>query len=688
MASENDRAHEKSPVTRMQPFGEIIKTPGGEASKISMPVVPITVEKTSMEDNERTRKTRELEEGAAVKEYEAFKKFQMAPEKYKETKKKKEMAVDEQLSSSSEDERRRRKMSRKKKGKTILTSEESEEETFKKRRTKKKDVESLEESEEERPKRRKKKKVIESSEESDKGQWKRIKIPKHMGVAKSQKRREHPLTPEAREARRYNKEFEKLNFRSPFTDDINETPVPKGLKGPRIKMYDGTGDPDDHVSNFQWAIKMIPMNAKLWSLYFAETLDGSARLKNSEDFYDCEVEAVKEVTQVGCLSIALGVSCSCCCLLLLLLIFVNCYSTKTEFELTNNSQQVTHLLSIPMTPNAANMCATCLLSKVDITERLQNHITIVHCPECESYLQPPRTWIKTQLESKQLLTFCLKRLTSLNELRLTHAEFVWTEPHSKRIKVRLKVQKEVLNGVVLEQTHVVNYTVHDRICQSCSRVHANPDQWVAVVQLRQQVAHRRTFFYLEQLILKHDAALKAIRIKQINHGIDFFFANRSHAWKFLVEYVVLDVKLIPEVNGGGSKYSMAEVEVARVSDFGKNDRAFLVRSHLGGVLKPGDFALGYDLQAANINDMELEKYKCGVIPEVVLVKKREERRKKKKMNVKIDGDKMIMKDEYEKCCRDLEENLNINEENSGFVPLEKLVAGIRLSDQDEEMIRG
>lgn len=69
----------------------------------------------------------------------------------------------------------------------------------------------------------------------------------------------------------------KVRFRSPFTDDINLTPVPKGLKGPRIKMYDGTEDPDDHVSNFHWAIKMIPMDEKLWSLYFAGTLDGSAR---------------------------------------------------------------------------------------------------------------------------------------------------------------------------------------------------------------------------------------------------------------------------------------------------------------------------------------------------------------------------------------------------------------------------
>lgn len=46
------------------------------------------------------------------------------------------------------------------------------------------------------------------------------------------------------------------------------------LKGPIVKPYEGIGDPDAHVSNFQWAIKMIPMNPKLWSLYFAGALDG------------------------------------------------------------------------------------------------------------------------------------------------------------------------------------------------------------------------------------------------------------------------------------------------------------------------------------------------------------------------------------------------------------------------------
>ncbi|KAJ0586193.1 putative ribosomal export protein Nmd3 [Helianthus annuus] len=481
---------------------------------------------------------------------------------------------------------------------------------------------------------------------------------------------------------------------------------------------------------------------------------------------------------------------------------------------------------ILMAPNAANMCVKCLRSEVDITEGLQKHVIIIHCPECDCYLQPPRTWLKAQVESKELLTFCVKRLKNLNKVRLIHAEFIWTEPHSKRIKVKLRVQREVLNGAVLEQAYMVEYVVHDQMCESCSRVQANPDQWVAAVQLRQHMSHRRTFFYLEQLILKHDAAVRAIRIKQMDRGIDFFFANRSHAVKFvefiqkvvpvksrndkqlvsqdtksnnynykytfsveicpicredlvclppklatslgnlgplvictkisnsialldpltlrhcfldaeqywrasftsllsskqLVEYVVLDVDPISsEVNVGGSKYVMADAQVARVSDFGKNDTMFMVRTHLGHLLNAGDYALGYDLHAANSNDMEIDKYKGLVMPEVILVKKSyEETRQKKRgkprawklksLPIEVDAsdtrgraDEEKMNKEYEQFLRDLEEqpelrfNISLyrnkeyqpsemasvtDGEDVPSVPLEELLDDLKLSDEE------
>lgn len=482
---------------------------------------------------------------------------------------------------------------------------------------------------------------------------------------------------------------------------------------------------------------------------------------------------------------------------------------------------------INMQPNAANMCVKCLRSEVDITEGLLKHQRLVHCPECDSYLQPPRTWIKAQLESKELLTFCLNRLKrnfASNKVRLIHAEFIWTEPHSKRIKVKVIVQKEVLNGAILEQSYPIEYVQEEHMCESCSRIQANPDQWVAAVQLRQHVTHRRTFFYLEQLILKHGAAASAIRIKQLDQGIDFFFSNRSHGVKFveflgkvapirsrhdkqlvshdpksnnynykytfsveispicredliclppkvavslgnlgplvictkvtnsialldpltlrhcfldadqywrasfkslltsrqLVEYIVLDVEAVSSQDIGGTRYVLADAQVARVSDFGKNDTIFSIRTHLGHLLNPGDHALGYDLYAANNNDIELDKYRGLVLPEAILVKKSyEEKRLKKRakprtwklksLDMEVDDrsrvDQEKTNSEYERFLQDLEENPDLrfnislyrnkeyqpsekasvtDGEDVPSVPLEELMADLDLSEEEDE----
>lgn len=61
--------------------------------------------------------------------------------------------------------------------------------------------------------------------------------------------------------------------------------------------------------------------------------------------------------------------------------------------------------------------------------------------------------------------------------------------------------------------------------------------------------------------------------------------------------------------------------MARVSDFEKNDTIFNIPTHLGHYLNPGDYAVRYDLYAANSNDMELEKYRDFVLPDAILIKK-------------------------------------------------------------------
>ena len=89
------------------------------------------------------------------------------------------------------------------------------------------------------------------------------------------------------------------------------------------------------------------------------------------------------------------------------------------------------------------MCVDCIKNEVDITEGIPKQATVHFCKFCERYLQPPGQWVLCALESKELLSLCLKRLKGLSKVRLVDAGFIWTEPHSKRVKVKLTIQKEV-----------------------------------------------------------------------------------------------------------------------------------------------------------------------------------------------------------------------------------------------------
>ena len=69
------------------------------------------------------------------------------------------------------------------------------------------------------------------------------------------------------------------------------------------------------------------------------------------------------------------------------------------------------------------------------------------------------------------------------QVKLVDAGFIWTEPHSRRLKVKLTIQAEVLNGAILQQTFVVEYVVETHMCPDCTKTAANPNTWTACVQV-------------------------------------------------------------------------------------------------------------------------------------------------------------------------------------------------------------
>jgi nonsense-mediated mRNA decay protein 3 len=80
------------------------------------------------------------------------------------------------------------------------------------------------------------------------------------------------------------------------------------------------------------------------------------------------------------------------------------------------------------------------------------------------------------LESRELLALCLSKLKGLSKVKLIDASFLWTEPHSKRLKVKLTVQAEALTNVFLQQVFVVEFTVASQMCEVCHRTEAK-DYW-------------------------------------------------------------------------------------------------------------------------------------------------------------------------------------------------------------------
>lgn len=73
------------------------------------------------------------------------------------------------------------------------------------------------------------------------------------------------------------------------------------------------------------------------------------------------------------------------------------------------------------------------------------------------------------------------------------------------------------------------------MCEECRRIEAK-DYWRACVQVRQKCDFKQTLFYMEQLMLKHNAQVNTTSVKPGPTGIDFFFVRQQDARK-LVDFL-------------------------------------------------------------------------------------------------------------------------------------------------------
>lgn len=103
------------------------------------------------------------------------------------------------------------------------------------------------------------------------------------------------------------------------------------------------------------------------------------------------------------------------------------------------------------------------------------------------------------------------------------------------MRTQIDLPLQALTNTILEQTFEIEFLVQYGQCPSCAQLAAK-NTWKAMVQVRQKVSHKRTFLYLEQLILKHYAQKDTISVREVRDGLDFFYSQRNHAIK-IVEFL-------------------------------------------------------------------------------------------------------------------------------------------------------
>jgi len=188
-----------------------------------------------------------------------------------------------------------------------------------------------------------------------------------------------------------------------------------------------------------------------------------------------------------------------------------------------------------MESNPLGKCAECIATTVDITKDAQKEASLVFCKDCFRVQVPPNQWVVAERESRELLALLLKRVDlGPGNIRIVDAEYLWTEPHSRRTKVRITVQKEE-SGVMLEQRFVVEFIEHTMQCPQCAKSYTH-NKWVANVQIRQHVPHKKTVLWLEQMILKLGAHRSISSIEESREGIDLHFSFQRDGEK-LVQFV-------------------------------------------------------------------------------------------------------------------------------------------------------
>ena len=112
---------------------------------------------------------------------------------------------------------------------------------------------------------------------------------------------------------------------------------------------------------------------------------------------------------------------------------------------------------------------------------------LIQCKSCDRWCSHigKDTWVQHQFDSPGLLALCLRRVSSAGKAKILDAAWIWTEPHSRRLKLFVDIEQAVMDGKMnVQQRIVAEFTIKTKMCPDCIRSESD-HSWGAVIQLRQ-----------------------------------------------------------------------------------------------------------------------------------------------------------------------------------------------------------
>ena len=138
------------------------------------------------------------------------------------------------------------------------------------------------------------------------------------------------------------------------------------------------------------------------------------------------------------------------------------------------------------------------------------------------------------MESLSLMKVCLKQVRGIDKnTRVVDSNWIWTEPHSKRIKICIEIEQGILdNKSTIRQKVIVEFIVRNKQCLDCIR-EATDHTWGVLIQVRHRVGHKKSLYQLENLLSKKGLYNFIMQIDISKEGLDMYFKKQKYSDRVL-----------------------------------------------------------------------------------------------------------------------------------------------------------